>query len=181
VSGGSAQASMADEMAASKKHGGEQKQGTPVGDIHILFHGSVRKGCFLRDPPSLAEPTRSPRSTRLACPVRPFPIAQTTSLDSNKVAFCTILLRLLPSSRMVYCGTSPCAKTLKLSLHNTTPNQISKPSLHDAKTCGAGAQRGYARCKNDIGDPGARDWDRPQFHLGDFSFVWSTHPLSHEL
>jgi hypothetical protein len=77
---------MADEMAASKKHGGEQKQGTPVGDIHILFHGSVRKGCFLRDPPSLAEPTRSPRSTRLACPVRPFPITQTTSLDSKEVA-----------------------------------------------------------------------------------------------
>ena len=85
-SGGSAQTSMA-EMA-SKKKGGEQKQVEPVTAHSNKFqsHGSVRKGCFLRDPPSLAEPTRSPRSTRLACPVRPFPITQTTSLDSNQVA-----------------------------------------------------------------------------------------------
>jgi hypothetical protein len=41
VSGGSAQTSIADEMAASKKQGGEQKQGRP----HGHFKNSIPRLC----------------------------------------------------------------------------------------------------------------------------------------
>ena len=149
-------------------------------------HGFVRKGCFLRDPPSLAEPTRSPRSTRLACPVRPFPITQTTSLDSNQVASHNVVAAAIKlQDRLLRHFT--LRKDVEDFSTQYSAESHSKNHRFMTRRLEAREHSADAPGAKDIGVPAigsdlSFSWEiSVSFHLGDFNLVWSTHPLSHEL